>query len=99
LNSADDLAVRFLPEKIARQYHVFPLREDHETFVVATSTPFDFDVEKVIRFASGRSPQFEIAPPEELQAKIEERYSPDRIVEGLLGDMDAIGADVTVMGG
>ncbi len=98
LNSADDLALKFLPEKIAHQYLVFPLREDHETLVVATSAPFDLDVSKVIRFASGRSPEFEIAPPEALQEKIEARYSPDRIVEGLLGDMDVLGEDVTVLG-
>lgn len=98
LNSADDLALRFLPEKIARQYHVFPLREDHETLVVATCAPFDLDLVKVVGFASGRSPHFEVAPPTALQELIEVRYSPDRIVEGLLGDLDAYGEDVTVLG-
>ncbi|MFC1530396.1 ATPase, T2SS/T4P/T4SS family, partial [Gemmatimonadota bacterium] len=98
LNSCDDLALRFLPEKLARQYHVFPIREDHETLVVATCAPFDLDLSQVIRFASGRTPILEVAPPEILLEKIEARYSPDRIVEGLLGDMAAYGEDVTVLG-
>jgi len=98
LNSVDSLALRLLPEKIARQYHVFPLREDDETLVVATCAPFDLDMVKVISFASGRSPQFEIAPPALLTEAIESRYSPDRIVEGLLGDEDNFGEEVTVLG-
>src|SRR5438445_9954411 len=38
-DKADERARTLLPERFARQYHVFPLREDDRHLVVATCDP------------------------------------------------------------
>src|SRR6185503_8671332 len=40
-DAAEPTAVALLPERVARRYNVFPLREDDRTFTVATSNPMD----------------------------------------------------------
>jgi|GEM_PF-62200 len=98
LNNAEDHVLKLLPEKLARQNLVLPLREDDENLIVATGAPFDFNAAKILSFASGRTPLFEVAPPSRLAEAIESRYSPDRVVEGLLGNVEAQDADdVTVL--
>ena len=46
--------VSVLSERIARQYHVFPLREDGRRVIVATADPTNFEAEHAIGFATGR---------------------------------------------
>ena len=87
-------AVRLLPEKLARRYHVFPMREDDRTFTVATSNPTDLEAEQAIGFATGRRAIFELGTPLQLVEAINAGYSPDRAVEKLLENVDAQIADV-----
>ena len=49
---ADADALALLPERIARQYHVFPLREDKRHVVIATADPTNIGIEQAIGFAS-----------------------------------------------
>src|ERR1700704_3809712 len=51
-DKAESRALSLLPERIARKYHVFPLREDDRHLVVATSDPTNIEVEHAMR--SGR---------------------------------------------
>jgi type II secretory ATPase GspE/PulE/Tfp pilus assembly ATPase PilB-like protein/CheY-like chemotaxis protein len=82
--TAQPSALRLIPESVATRYHVFPIREDDRTLVVATADPSDLDAEQAIAFASGRSVQFAIAPPLVVAEAITSRYAPDRAVEELL---------------
>ena len=82
--TAQPSALRLIPESVATRYHVFPMREDDRTLVVATANPSDLDAEQAIAFASGRSVQFAIAPPQVVTDAITSRYAPDRAVEELL---------------
>lgn len=67
---ADPRALTSLPERIARKYHVFPLREDERHLIVATSDPTNIEVEHAIGFASGRRPVFELAAPSTIDQQL-----------------------------
>ena len=93
LDAAQPRALTLLPERIARRYQVFPLREDDRTITVATSDPNDVQTEQAISFASARRAIFEIAPPGAITDAINAAYSPDRAVERLLSSVDEHIAD------
>jgi type II secretory ATPase GspE/PulE/Tfp pilus assembly ATPase PilB-like protein/ActR/RegA family two-component response regulator len=84
-------ALRLVPEKIARQHQVFPIRDDDTTVFVATSNPIDESARNILRFASGRNPVFVLAPPSALRILIDKHYSPDHFMEGLLDRVDTSG--------
>jgi len=52
--ASSELAVRLVPEKLARRYVVVPLTVDNRTLTYATCAPFDPEVERDLAFASGR---------------------------------------------
>src|SRR5947209_3651561 len=61
LDSVEPPAKPLIPEKLARKFHVFPLRGDDRTITVATSDPTDLDAEQALSFATGRRVVFELA--------------------------------------
>ncbi|MFQ5536858.1 MAG: ATPase, T2SS/T4P/T4SS family [Gemmatimonadota bacterium] len=85
--------VRLLPESVARRHTVFPLRDEDRHLVVASADPADVAAEQAVGFASGRTPVLEIAPPEEILARIEEAYAPEKAAERLLRHVNADVAD------
>ena len=89
----DPRALALLPERLARRYHVFPLREDDRHIYVATADPTDIEVEHAIGFASGRRPVFELAAPDMIEDALLSGYSADRMVENLLNTVDSQIAD------
>ncbi|HVA56378.1 MAG: ATPase, T2SS/T4P/T4SS family [Gemmatimonadaceae bacterium] len=89
----DPGALALLPERLARRYHVFPLRENERHIYVATADPSDIEVEHAIGFASGRRPIFELAPPTLIEDALLSGYSADRMVENLLTTVDSQIAD------
>ncbi len=89
----DPRALALLPERLARRYHVFPLRENDRNIYVATADPTDIEVEHAIGFASGRRPVFELAPPNQIEDALLSGYSADRMVENLLTTVDSQIAD------
>jgi type II secretory ATPase GspE/PulE/Tfp pilus assembly ATPase PilB-like protein len=97
LDTADSSLANRIPERIARKYGVLPLREENGQLVIATSDPNDHDAEQALRFASRKRPIFEIAAPAALKMLINARYSSDRMVEMLLGTVDADLSDVRVV--
>jgi type IV pilus assembly protein PilB len=82
--AADPNAVRLVPQALAEQYHVCPLRADYKRMVVATSDPTDMDAEQALEFASGRSVFFEIAPPAGLEDAILFVYTPEKAAVRML---------------
>ena len=89
----DTRALALLPERLARKYHVFPLREDDRHLYVATADPTNIEVEHAIGFASGRRPVFELAAPSVIDDALFAGYSADRVVENLLSSVDSQVAD------
>ena len=77
----------FVPELVARRYHVVPLRATDSYLDVATANPFDIDAEKSLAFATGRSVRMFLAAPLTIRERLDELYRPeqllDRILEGV----------------
>ncbi len=92
LEHAEPTALRLIPEKVARRYWIYPLRQDDRHLYVATIDPTAFDVEQAVGFASGRKPVFEIAGPAALLEAIDLGYTPDKVI-GMLDTMDGEVAD------
>jgi type IV pilus assembly protein PilB len=49
-----ELALRLVPERLARKHTVLPLRVDNRVLTYVTSRPFNHDCERDLTFASGR---------------------------------------------
>jgi len=90
---AEVRALSLLPERIARKYHVFPLREDERHLVVATADPTNIEVEHAIGFAAGRRPIFELATPARIDEALFAAYSSDRAMDQLMNSVDEQLAD------
>jgi type II secretory ATPase GspE/PulE/Tfp pilus assembly ATPase PilB-like protein len=52
--TSGELAIRLVPERLARKYNVVPLSVDNRTLIYATHHPFNADAERDLAFASGR---------------------------------------------
>src|SRR5688572_4279543 len=90
---AEARALTLLPERIARKYHVFPLREDDRHLVVATADPTNIEVEHAIGFAAGRRPIFELATPAAIDEALFEAYNAERAMDSLLSTVNDEVAD------
>lgn len=90
---AEERALSLLPERIARKYHVFPLREDVRHLVVATSDPTNIEVEHAIGFAAGRRPVFELATPTAIEEALFNAYASERAMDDILSSVDEQVAD------
>ena len=83
-DSAEDRVTKLLPEAVARQFRVFPLRTQRDQLIVATSYPTNLDAAQAVAFCAGRRVAFELAAPSQVKAAIETSYSPDRLAEQML---------------
>lgn len=88
LADAEPTAERFLTGSVARKFGVFPLEDQDRYLLVATSNPVDPEAEQAVGFASGRSPRFAVASPEDIARAIESAYSADVAAESLLSRVD-----------
>ena len=93
LNKVELGTLKLLPEKVARRFHVFPLREDHGRLIVATSDPTNLLAEQAVGFAAGRTPVFEIAPPAKVQEAINLHFAPDHLADSLISGVQREIAD------
>ena len=84
---ADPNAALLISETMARKHLIFPLFEDDRYFAVATCDPTNVEAERALGFSTGRQPLFEVAAPGAIQEALDERFSPERAVESLLGGL------------
>jgi type II secretory ATPase GspE/PulE/Tfp pilus assembly ATPase PilB-like protein/ActR/RegA family two-component response regulator len=82
---ADPAAFDVIPESLSRKHLIFPLHDTDRQLVVATCDPTDVEVERILGFSSGRQVAFHVASPRAIKAALDERFSPERAVENLLG--------------
>jgi type II secretory ATPase GspE/PulE/Tfp pilus assembly ATPase PilB-like protein/ActR/RegA family two-component response regulator len=78
-----NLALRLVPERVARKHEILPITEDNRNLTYAISRPFNADAEREVAFASGRSPHAVIARPSDLQRALDKHYQH-------LGDLDLL---------
>jgi type II secretory ATPase GspE/PulE/Tfp pilus assembly ATPase PilB-like protein/ActR/RegA family two-component response regulator len=87
-SGADPNAALLVSETMARKHHIFPLLEEDRRLIVATCDPTDVEAERALSFSSGRTAYFEVASPQAIQDAIDQRFSPEKAVESLLGTLD-----------
>jgi type II secretory ATPase GspE/PulE/Tfp pilus assembly ATPase PilB-like protein/ActR/RegA family two-component response regulator len=85
----------FVPEQVARRYHVLPMRITDSFLEIATAAPFDLDCEKTLAFATGREVRMYLASPSAISNKIDELYRPENVIDKLLEGIET--ADVTTL--
>ena len=78
------LAVRLVPERVARRHLALPIAEDNKTLTYATSHPFTPETDQDVSFASGRQARPMLAIPSQLTAAIDKFYPRLSDVERLL---------------
>ena len=79
-----ELAVRLIPEKLARRHVVLPLSEDNRTITFATARPLDVEAERDLGFASGRTPRAVLAPRQQILDALDACYSKMGDIERLV---------------
>src|SRR6185295_1946985 len=72
--SSSELAVRLVPERLARRHVVVPLSVDNKTLTYVTARPFDPETERDLSFASGRRMQPTVAPRSVVLEALERCY-------------------------
>jgi len=78
-----ELALRLVPERLARRHMVVPLQVDNRTLTYATCRPFDIEAERDLSFASGRSTSSVLATRSAVLAALDRVYPKLRELEGL----------------
>ena len=92
-STADPDAFHMVPEEFSRKHLIFPLSGSERQVVVATADPTDIEAERVIGFTSGRKAVFQVASPREIRNALDDRFSPEKAVEDLLGTLDLANAN------
>ncbi|HSD30790.1 MAG TPA: ATPase, T2SS/T4P/T4SS family [Gemmatimonadales bacterium] len=87
LTELDPGARTVLPEALARRYHVLPIRETDAYLEIATSNPFDLDMEKTLAFATARQIRMTLLPPGKIAEQIDQQYRPEKALDRLLENM------------
>ena len=72
--ATSELAIRLVPERLARRHIVVPLSVDNRTLTYATCRPFDPEVERDLSFASGRRLCASVAPRSGMLEALERCY-------------------------
>ncbi len=88
LATADLRAATLLPEVVARKHRVVPVAADDRTITLATADPRDLDLEGTLRFVTGRRIVLQVAPPADIDKKIDEAYRPERTINQLLSGLN-----------
>jgi type IV pilus assembly protein PilB len=69
-----NLALRLVPERVARRHVLLPLLEDNKSLTYAISTPYNDEAERDIAFASGRQPVAVVARRSDLMSALDKHY-------------------------
>ena len=78
------LALRLVPERIARRNGILPIAVDNRTVTYATGRLWNGDADRDVTFASGRTPVAMLARPTELQAAIDRHFPKEGEIDLLL---------------
>ncbi len=87
INRADPNAALLIPETMARKHLIYPVYEDDKQIVVATCDPTNVEAERALGFSTGRTPTFQVAAPRMIQDALDQRFSPEKAVDALLGGL------------
>ena len=68
------LAIRLVPERVARLHELVPVAVDDKTIRFLTATPYDVDAERDVSFATGRTPVVTLACRSTVQGALKRFY-------------------------
>lgn len=77
------LALKLVPERVARRHELLPMAVDDRTVTYLTATPYDVDADRDVQFSTGRAPVATLTCPSELRAGLTRVY-PNRMDVGAL---------------
>jgi type IV pilus assembly protein PilB len=77
------LALKLVPERVARRHALLPVAVDDRTITYLTATPYDLDADQDVKFTTGRAPVPTLTWPTELRAGLMRVY-PNRMDVGEL---------------
>lgn len=80
----DPMAVKLIPESVARRYGILPLSSTNESIVVATSDPSNRSAHKEIVAHAARQPVYMMASPTRVAEALERAYAPSRAPKNAL---------------
>jgi type IV pilus assembly protein PilB len=89
-----ELAVRLVPEKLARRHLVVPIRLDNRTLTYGTFQPFDGEAERDLSFAAGRQATSVFATRASVLSALDRLYPKLQELERIAGRLRAEGAKV-----
>ena len=75
LKTSDPFAVQLLPESLAREHFVLPLREEAGMLIVACAAPHDENTLQRVKFVTNRALKILVVPPDELEWAIVDAYA------------------------
>ena len=79
------LAVRLVPERLARRHSIVPLQVDNRTLTYATCRPFNAEAESDLGFASGRRTALRVATRSSVVAALDMCYPKAESVDVVTG--------------
>jgi type IV pilus assembly protein PilB len=88
----DPLAIKLVPEKVARRHTIIPILEDNRTITYASAVAPHHEVERDLAFASGRRPSAVIACRSQIAAALGRAYSQSSDVNDLIERIKHAGA-------
>ncbi len=92
----DPELVKKFPEDLCKKYQIFPIKETENEIHVASFDPSLFEAEREIEYLTGKYVKAFFALREQIEKKIKEYYSPDELIDSLVGDAQNI--EVSVAG-
>lgn len=92
----DPELLKKFPEELCRKYKIFPIKETENEVHIASFDPSFFEAEREIEYLTGKYVKAFFALREQIEKKIKEYYSPDELIDSLVGDAQNI--EVSIAG-
>lgn len=81
----DPKALENIPKEVCQKHQIFPFKQTENEVHIACFNPYNLEAEKEIEFITGKYVKTYFALLEQVKQKIKEYYSPDEIIDNLVG--------------
>jgi len=84
IRTADRRLAQLVPAAVARKHHLLAIEASDKAITVATSDPRNLAAEQELEWVTGRAVRFQVASPIEIQARLDELYQPENVINRIL---------------
>ncbi len=81
----DPKALENIPKEVCQKHQIFPFKQTENEVHIACFNPYNLEAEKEIEFITGKYVKTYFALLEQVKQKIKEYYSPDEIIDNIVG--------------